>query len=489
MSTETVYYATAKEIRAAELRHREAKAREAKRKAAQLKAEQQAKEAARRRIEAANIIIQQQEDLFQQEVTRLDEASQRLPDFSMRVAVLSTPDFPRNASPEDVEVYADTLRSEVSSFTHQLRAAIIGAEYLLQRRIEKAETWQKIKIMENNVEHRKQEIDNLAALLHVASEETILSQRPDTSAELEDVQMYLNSIKQFMDGLERQYSTLLSRQQSRQRSAELAGSYVDASNVEIVQKEHQVSLLARAKASLKKTMEDALNRYQISWEELPEDTRLLVEDAISHADASDKSEQVIRWIARARQHLDGTQKSLTMMQNAPEMIHDNKHLSDRWSQLVERLQRVAGGIDEFTPDVDREYQQISMDASRNVCTAYTKADWLCAMSEQGFDVLERKNEAGMVVVDLNNLSVWLEAEEIQSKEGDGFGVSMKLKTDTESSTEQESSITEDVCSRLKQVMSTATDKASTHSEVVSQTRRITRGKRPARKLKTFQQPL
>ena len=143
MSTETVYYSKASDIRAAELRHRQAEAREARRKAAQLKAEKKAKEVARRRIEAANIIIREQEDLFQREVTRLDEASQRLPDLSMRVPVLSSPDFTSNANPEDVEVFAESMTSEVSSFTNQLQAAIVEAEYLLQRRIEKAETWQK----------------------------------------------------------------------------------------------------------------------------------------------------------------------------------------------------------------------------------------------------------------------------------------------------------------------------------------------------------
>lgn len=489
MSTETVYYSQAREIRTAELRRREAEAREARRKAAQLKAEQKAKEVTRRRIEAANIIIQEQEQLFQREVTRLDEASQRLPDLSMRVPILSSPDFSSNVNPEDVEAFANTLTSEVSHFTQQLRTAIVEAEYLMQRRIEKAETWQKIKIVENNVKHHKQEINNLAALLQVESKETTLPERPDTSAELESVQIYLESIRQFFNELERQHSNLLSRQQSRHRAAELAGSHIHASNVEIVHKEHQASLDADAKTLLKKTLEKTLNSYQINWDELPEDTQWLVEDAISHAGSSDKTEQVVRWVARAKQHQDGTQKSLTMMQNVPEMIHDNKPLSDRWSRLVERLQRVASGIDEFTLDIDREYRQISMDAIRNVCTAYTKADWLCAMSEQGFDVFERENGKGMVVVDLNNLSVWLEAEEIQSEEGDGFGVSMELKTDTKSSPEQESNITEDVCSRLKLVISTTTDKADTHSEVVSQTRRITRGKRPVRKLKTFQQPL
>lgn len=489
MSTETVYYSKASDIRAAELRRRQAEAREARRKAAQLKAEQKAKEVAHRRIETANIIIQEQEDLFQHEVARLDEASQRLPDLSMRAPTLTTLDFSRNATPEDVEAFAESMTFEVSSFTHQLQTAIVEAEYLLQRRIEKAKTWQKIQTAENNVKHCIQEIDNLATLLQAVPEETVLPERPNTSAELEDVQIYLESIRQFLNGLERQYSNLLSRQQSRQRASELAGSHIDASNVEIVHEEHHASQLANAKSSLKKTLEKALSSHQISWKELPEDTQWLVEDAISHADSSDKSEQVVRLIARAKQHLDGTQKSITMMQDVPEMVHDNKHLSDRWSRLVERLQRVANGIDEFTPDVDREYRQISMDANRNICTAYTKADWLCAMSEQGFDVFDRDNGEGMVVVDLNNLSVWLEAEEVQSKEGDGFGVSMELKTDTESSPEQESNITENVCSRLNQVMSTTTDKADTHSEVVSQTRRITRGKRPAKKLKTFKQPL
>ena len=489
MSTETVYYSKAREIKAAELRRREAAAREARRRAAQLKAEQKAQEAARRRIDAANVIIQDQEHIFQYEIARLDEATQRLPDLLMSAPELSTPEYSNNTAPEEVEVYAAMMTNEVSRFVEQLGTAIVDAERLLQRRLQKAEAWRNAMDLENNVKCRKQDVDGLAALLQLVPKEITLPVRPDSSAELEEVQMYLEAIKQSMDEMEQEYSNLISRQQSRERAAGLAGSQLRVNNVGKAQKEHQSSLLVSAKNSLIKMLDQTLDTYEMRLKDLPEATQWLVEDAISHADTSDKSEQVVRWIARTKQHLEGTRKSIIMMQEAPEMIHKNKQLSYRWSLLVERLQRVAGGLDEFTPDLDREYQQISVDAGRNICTAYTKEDWLCAMSEQGFEVFERENGEGMVVVDLNNLDVWLEAAEIQSNGGDGFGVSMELKTDVNSSPEQEIAITENVCSRLKQAMSATTDETNVHSEVVSRTQKITRGKRLTRKLKTFHQPL
>ncbi len=489
MSTETVYYSKVREINAAELRRREAEAREARRKAAQLKAEQKAQEAARRRMDAANTIIQDQEHLFQHEIARLDEATQRLPDLLMAAPELSTPEISNYTTPEEVEAYAAMITNEVSRFADQLGTAIVDAERLLQRRLEKAEAWRNAKNIENNVKCRKQDVDGLATLLQLVPKKMTMPVRPDSSAELEEVQMYLEAIKQSMEEMEQQYSNLIARQQSRERAADLAGSQLRVNNVVKAQTEHQVSLLTSAKHSLRKTVDQSLSTYELCWEDLPEATKWLVEDAIAHADTSDKSEQVVRWIARTKQHLEGTQKSLIMMQKVPEMIHENKQLSYRWSRLVERLQRVAGGLDEFTPDLEREYQQISVDAGRNMCTAYTKTDWLCAMSEQGFEIFERDNGEGMVVVDLNNLDVWLEADEIQSNEGDGFGVSMELKTDANSSSEQEITTTENVCSRLKQAMRATTDETDVHSEVVSRTQKISRGKRPARKLKTFQQPL
>jgi hypothetical protein len=490
MSTETVYYSNAKEIKAAELRRREAEARKARRLAVQLKAEKEVQEAARRRIAAANKAIREQEQLFQHEVARLDEASLRLPDLSMCTPVLSTLEVANNNAPEAFEAHVSTITGEVGRFTHQLNVAITKAEHLLQRRLAKAEAWREAKDLEDIAQHRRKNVDSLATQLQLDLEEITLPARPDSHSEVEEVHAYIDTIKQSITEIEQQHARLIACQQSRKHASSLAGPQLHASDAEKAHKEHQASLLASARICMRDTVDQTLNSYGVRMEELSKTTQWLIEDAIASANASDKSEQVIRWIARAKQHLDGARKSLSMMQQIPEMIHEDEHLSNRWSRLVERLQRVANGLDEFTPELDREYTQISIDANRNVCTAYTKADWVYAMSKQGFEVFERKNGEGLVVVDLDNLEVWLEADEIESKEGEGFGVVMELKTDATSNPEQETAITENVCSRLKQVKgATAANNTNVQSEVIARSRKITRGKRPAKSLKTFQQPL
>lgn len=489
MSTETVYYSSANDIKAAELRRRQAEAREARRKAAELKAERKAQEVARRRIATANLAIYDQELLFQREVARLDEATQRLPDLSMATPVLPNLEMSNYRAPEDVEAYAAIVAIEVGLFTKQLDSAIVESERLLQRRLATAEAWREVKDLENNAELRKETIDALAGHLKLVLEEITLPLRPDTNAELEDVQAYLEAIKQSMAEINRKFSSLISCQQSRERASELSGTKLHSSKAENALKEHQASLLASAKITLRQTLDQALNSYEMCFEELPKAIQLLIEDTIEKAGTSDKSEQLIRWVAREKQHLDAIQKSLSMMQNIPELVHENEHLSYRWSRLVERLQRVAGGIDEFEPDLDREYSQIFRDTSRKVCSAYTRSDWMCAMSKQGFEVFERENGQGLVVVDLNNLDVWLEADEVQSKEGAGFGVSMELKTDADNTPDQEGAITENVCSRLGQVKDATAENANGQGAIIARTPKITRGKRPAKALKTFQKHL
>ena len=66
---------------------------------------------------------------------------------------------------------------------------------------------------------------------------------------------------------------------------------------------------------------------------------------------------------------------------------------------------------------------------------------------------------------------------------------MELMTDVESTPQQEKATTEDVCARLGRVNGGVSEKAKAESAVVSHTHKITRGKPPARRLKTFRKEL
>lgn len=489
MSTETVYYSRADNIKAEELRRRQADAREARRLAAQRKAEEKARKVALRRISAANKVIREQEQVLEQEIARLDEAANRLPDLHMTAPVLGSLDGSFDGDPAAVEAHAASITEAVQQFSRRLGAAIEEAETLLQRRIAKAAAWREIKGLEEKAALRKRAIDELIQQLGVEEMRIELPARPGKEAELEEVEAYLEALRGVMNEIELQHTSLVNRRHSRERAESLAGETLHSRDAGFAQREYQDKLASNRRDALRQSLDRALVAHELTWEDLPESTRWLIEESVSAAATSDGAEQILRWVSREKQHLEGTNKSLCMMQQVPELVHEDEQLSYRWSRLVERLQRVAGGIDEFETSLEREYQQIAEDASRNICADFTKSDWICAMSGQGFEVFEKEGGNGLVVVDLNNLGVWIDAQELQSRDGAGFGVTMELMTDVESTPQQEKATTEDVCARLGRVNGGVSEKAKAESAVVSHTHKITRGKPPARRLKTFRKEL
>jgi hypothetical protein len=209
--------------------------------------------------------------------------------------------------------------------------------------------------------------------------------------------------------------------------------------------------------------------------------------ALQQAARHDFRESVTRWIAREKQRRAGVALALELMQSAPEFVHEDPGLSQRWASLAEQLQRIAGGLEDINPSIEREYEQLRADACRLVNAAFTRADWVQAMCEQGFEVLERQDGQGLVVVDLDHPEIWLEATEYENEQG-GFAATLELKTDA-SSLPQEATITDDVCAKLARAAGSEAPGVSSEAAVVEHESRIKRARRPAAAQKTFAQRL
>ena len=494
MSTTTVSVrSTTEEAILEDVRNREAEAREAARRAAERAArveeekrrrEALEREMLRRRLEAANQIIARQDALYQKEVSRLDEASRHLPDLSFRAPSLPGLSSGVAGNPEKLEEYAGKLTSTVQNFSRELDGAIAEAERLLARRIAKATAWRTASDLEQSTAVRTQAGREVAARLNEPVVFPALPEKPGTEVELEAVEGYVVALRSALDAINRQYARLIACEEARERAAALAGSHVKTRSASEAHARHESARIASAQAKLGETVEAALSSSGMALNELPDAMQFLIEDALLHAHTLDRTEQVVRWVAREKQHQDGMRRAMFLMQRAPETLHDDAALTQRWANLLVHLQRVAGGLEELTPSLDREYEQICADAQRNLNTAFTKADWVKAMSEQGFEILEREDGQGLVVVDLDHPEVWLEATELESPDG-GFGAVLELKTDMEPGADQEAAITARVCSRLGQVAGAAASKVQTQAEVIERKNRITRGRRPSKARKAM----
>jgi hypothetical protein len=286
----------------------------------------------------------------------------------------------------------------------------------------------------------------------------------------------------------RQIQSFGDRMESRRRATALAGTKVQTQSADAVHTRFETERVASAQRALRTRLDAALSSAEMRLEELPEGLRALIDDALAQAHIQDQGERLTRWIARQQQRRDDVARALSLMQQAPDLVHDDPALSQRWSSLLAQLQRVAGGLDDFTPSLGHEYVQLCTDAQRLLNTAFTKADWIEAMIEQGFEIFEREDGEGLVVVDLDHPETWLEATELEAQQG-GFATVLELKTDAALASVDEAVATSDICAKLARAAGAARPDVATAAEVIERKPRITRGRRPAKARKAFAQGL
>lgn len=471
MSTTTVSVrSTARDIEIEELRRREAEVREA----------------IRRRIGVANQTIAMQENRFQSAVARLDAATHRLPDFALSAPTLPALSGDIANNPARLDAYATQLTTEVAQFERRLDAAIGEAERQLARRIAKAAAWRNAADLEQQLDLRTQASLEVATRLNEGVTFALSPEKPLAEAELEAVEAYVAALRQQLEHVNRLFASLRARVEARTRATALAGTQVAAQSADAAHARYEENRIATTQAVLRSHLDSALSNSGLRMNDLCESARALIDDALAYAHCQDQRERVTRWIAREQQRREGVARALTLMQSAPNLVHDNRTLALRWASLLVQLQRVAGGLDDFTPGVEREYEQIRADARRLLNMTYTKADWVQALNEQGLETFEREDGQGLIVVDLDHPEAWLEVTELESEQG-GFAVVLELKTDA--ALADEAKVTADICAKLAKTTSTATPNVTIQAEIIEHENRITRARRPAKAHKTFAQEL
>lgn len=486
MSTKTVSFrTTAEDIDLARLRHEEEMARQAAREAAQRAHEQrQQEETARRRTAEAHRKIASADAHFRALVTRLDEAASRLPDLALVAPKLVTLSSDIVGNLVALEGHADEITAQVRGFEMRLNQGIAQAESRQRRRIAKAAAWRESSDLKGQIDLRRQSNRDIANLLGEAPDTTSLPVPPATDAKLEAVESYVARLRAALAAANSANAALKARQATRQRAASLAGStQVTPAAGESLQR-FDTAVQAAARKRLQDRITAALKASGQTLSDLSGTVRLLIEDAETNAGTQDQGDRVARLIAREKALSDGVTMALSLIRQPPDLSQGDPDLSQRWTNLLIHLERVANGQDAFSPTMEREYSQIEADARRQRNAAFSKASWIHAMAKQGFEVLERDDGPGLILVDLANPDVWLEATEVmQGGQTEGFGATLEMKTDAMSGTSHPAAapekVTADICSRLAKASEAGSHTVAV-TEVVERKGRIARAARPAK---------
>lgn len=503
MSTTTVSFrSTTRDVDLAAVRRRESVAREAAREARrqaeaarrrQQQARRQAEEERRReaerqrRLTRANRTIAEQEGRFQGLVARLDEAARRLPDLTLSAPRLAALDAGTAQDPARLEAYAARLTADVAGFAGQVEGALAEAERRLARRLAKAAAWRRATDLEQQLEQAAAQTRAAAMQLGTAVAAVAGPARPHPEAELEVVEAYEAALRGRLVEAQGQRDRLQAQVRSRERALALSGASVQTRAAGEVLNAHAQAQRDQAVAALAAFRDAELARAGLRLDALPAALQAQLAEAVAAAPTQDYRPGITRWIARERQRRAGVERALALLQCAPELVHADPGLAGRWASLAEQLQRIAGGLEDLHPSVEREYEQLRADAGRLVNAAFTRADWVQAMCAQGFEVLERQDGQGLVVVDLDQPEIWLEATEYEDAQG-SFAATLELKTDAAALT-GESGITETICAKLARAAATGTPEVVTEAAVVEHEERIQRARRPTMARKTFAQRL
>ena len=481
MSTTTVSYATTQDdsgsdyFRALQAAQRKAARAEAQR----AERERQRQEKERLRIERAHQQVAAQEEIFQRAVARLDEAARHLPDLTLTAP--SLPELREDVASdiEQLEAYATTLEVMVKRFGLQLGTAINQAEEQLRRRKAKAESWQRIADMEQQYAQLTQVCTKLAHDLDQECKVDSLRERPHSAAGLEEVLACEMQVRASLDSVNELHVHLCDRAAARARATGLAGPKVTVRDARTALNEFEVARREAARAQLLQHRDKQLRAYDVAMEQLPSAVRGLIEHAVDEAHMHDRSDRISAWIRQESQRRDGIAMAMKLMQCPPEMVHDEPALARRWNILSDRLQRIASGLEAFVPEVDHEYAQLQNDANCFRKAACGRVNLVTQLRGQGYEVYERGDDQGMVVVDLDNPDVHLLLTE-HAAEGGGTVSVMELMAD--SAAVDDAKVTEDACKRLANAAAQQTPGMTTKSEVLERKQRLSRAPRPVKKM-------
>jgi len=438
--------------------------------------EAQAREAARRRIGIANAAVERLEARFRREVARLDDATRRLPDLDLRAPRLRGIAAEYARDPSRIETYAVSMEAVVDRFCRELDTAIVRSEQLLRRRLRRAEVWQSAKDIEEHLQQLVHRCTTDARRLREQPPTMGMPARPSDAAELEEVENHLTTLHRLWAEWEPQASSLHCRVAASENARRLGGEGARSSSADEALAAHDAAQRRFRVSALENHLQQLLQANDLEREELPEGLQARLALALEDSHARDHRADVTLWIERYKRRQSDASRALVLMQAAPEGATADPALAARWLALNSQLQRVASGLDELAPSLEHEYAQLGADAQRSVNAAFSRADWVRALHAEGFEVLEREDGEGLIVVDLGHPQTWLEAVPYESEDG-GFLASLELKTDAVAMAD-EAGVTDSICAKLARVGASATSRVTAAVEVVERETRITRAQRP-----------
>lgn len=477
MSTTTfTYESTPDPVDMAHLRAIEAEARAEARRLAKL--ERQREEQERQRIERAQALIAEQENIFVDAVARLDVAASRLPDLMLTAPKLPSMDESIAGNVEQVEAHASELKSIIERFGRQLDDAIKRAEYLLERRIEKAKAWRRAIDLANQHAWLTDACRNLASRTGGSFTTIALPQRPGSDAELEKVLEHEQELRIDVEALNRSYVALSTRMAGQARAASLAGPAVATRHADVCLEQQEVERRDAARTALIAYRDQQLREAGLTLQELSAAVCRQIDAALDEAHLQDQLFRLDQWILAEKQRLDGVKRATILLQGVPQLVQEDPRLARRWCALATRLQTISSGLEAFEPEVDHEYDQLQRDAQLLRNSMFAKADMVCRMRQAGFEVSQRPGGEEMLLLDPRHPEIWLKVKTNRSETG-GVGAIVEMMTDSEHS--NEAVVIEDICSRLSQASSKTRPNITVQASEVERNSKIKRGVRPSHK--------
>jgi hypothetical protein len=458
MSTTTVSFrAVANRVSVIELRRREEAAREIQ----------------RRRLGSAEKAVGIQQAHYANLVKQLDEGRSRLPDLVFIASAL--PNAPINQDPVAMEQHAADLSQLVAALERQVRDAIAAAEIALQRRQMLAAVWLEIHNIEAEIAVRNQASALLANRLQEQLKSELL-QPLDKSATLEEAQPTLARLQQTLERIRAEHLSLELRMQSRKTAGLLSGQRVEANSAKAELDSWAEARASEAKTEIRQTINAALTSAKLTLEALPTALQLQTQFAIENAHETDHSLQITDLINRHRVRLDSIQNATQMLNNPPQYADDTTGaMESRWHNLVNRLEAVACGLDEWSNSLELEYHQVHEDCSRALQRAYAKANFIEEAAASGFQMSDGDDD--LLLMDLEGFpGYWVEVRKESTDEG--YATISELKTDSALSNNQDKSVTEAICKKLQAMANSTDDKVQSAVEIIEQKPVVTRAKRP-----------
>lgn len=437
----------------------------------------------RQRLGFANQKVSQLDQRFRELVSRRDQAASHLPDLSLQEPAWPALSAAVSQNAAEVERYATQLQNVVEKFDRELTLAIRTAESVLEDRRARADAWRAATALEEAVKVSR---ENLASACRAVQENPPSPSplnRPVADASLVALKQYISTLQAQVAAIQQQTDAARRRLDTRRVGQSLAGNQVAASSsAEAALSHHAAQRRADAREKLEVTLQQALADSKLSMSALPPGSRVLLDVIVDADEATDTRRELIRRVvARERVVQDNAAAALSLMQAAPDLVHANPSRAKRWANLVSQLQAVCGGLTALSPYHYQEYNQIKLDAQRDLDRRFVQTEFVNALRAQDFNPLEDA-EGRLIIEDLRNLGVWLEeTQPLELTEGERGGIAtvLELKTDAPvAETAKDEQVIASVCERLH-AAGHGSSNVQSHHEVLDRKSKISRGRRPA----------